>query len=1533
MAMNASSNSPPRFSESERFDGTNWIVFKSNILILTDIRGATGYLNGSVPQPTATLPPQTTEGGSPTTPNTAVGNNDDLGDSVSAILSREPSSWTSATPTLDEWTARNAYVKGLILFNVVNPIGLGVKLDGTAAEAWESLVSQYDVHNEIALVHAQRELRELVFKDGDDFDAHLATLRIKWNHANATGANITDQDFRIILLSSLPRSWDPIVATLYDVKTSSGVISRLQMHWARVKTEAKSSTHSSSAFQATTRTNAHGRQSQPRQRPVCTNANCGRRGHLIQDCYWEGGGKEGQFPPGFGQRRNIPQQPSNNTVIAASATTTPTQTNTATPAQRIYALSAITHFGQLDITPTLRKDTIVREYDEEVMAIEEDDEVFLISKEGLVEAYPEGAWDMESSDEGECGDAKEDDDGNAKEDDKEGEHKDNEIRTYITAASRDMLPGGVDPETDYTYVDSGATDHCFRDRTDFLDYVRVDDMVGHSATEEGRFLIFGKGTVRKSFEHDGRTTTVLFQNALHTPDLAANLISVSRLDAAGFDSHFGKGRVTFLDDDFPILTGFLDRGMYKLNTVPTDVNDIKAMTSIAKKTDEATWHRRLAHVSTRTIRRMLSKGLVDGLEILARKCEEGRCEDCILGKQTARPYDDEVTPESEPLERLHIDLWGRARVRSLGGAYYMMVIVDGGTSRLSPYFLADKSANTTLRVFREYVEEAERQTGRKVKRVRVDMGREWLNDEWDAYLKEKGIILECGAAYAHGSNGVAERAIRTIIEGVRTVLVDSGAPHFLWAEAAATVAYVRNLTPSARHPDTIPEEAFTQKRQNISHLRPFGCVAYAHIPSEIDHSKLSPRSSKYNLIGYYGRDAYKLYDPTSRAIVKARNVVFEEGRGHRTLSTTIPDLLDDVLDTGVTTSTSNGPIRPTPPIAPRPQPLSTPSPFFTPPTSPPSPPHPGSTSTDDLPSVVVDDVAQPTPLPVPPRRSSRLANRVMMVEVEDEDAPHIGVKKDEDKPGSDTWVPRNYREAMLRPDLWVPAMETEMEVMEEKEVFEVVDTPEDATILGTMWVYANKYDGAGFIIRRKARLVVRGENQVKGVDYEESYASVIRLESFRMLLAIAAEIDAKVWQIDFVSAFLNADNPNRTFVRPPHGFGGPPGTVWRARKSVYGTMPAGHDWQEELDRSRAGLGYYKSLADPCVHSRVSGDDYSITGTYTDDVLGLSSTDEEAKRAKGELEDCYELKDVGDVGMVLGISVERDDEDRSITIHQQVYIQKTLERFGMQDCRTKSTPLPAGTTYSTDDAPQDDNDRHFMEDKPFRQLLGCLMWIAGGTRPDIAFAVNAMSRFQQNPGPAHWRGLQHILAYLKGTLSHQLTYRHGHGLKPIGFVDADFGGDVDTRRSTAGYVFFMAGAPVSWSSRRQPTVALSTTEAEYMGMTKAAQQSLWMHSFLSEVGLTQEFPALLYGDNNPAIALCQNEKGHSRAKHIDIRYHYIRELVKSKKLEITYVQTDKNIADIFTKALPRIIHSRLTSQLLKVVGTRGSVDAENAPDDL
>ena len=427
----------------------------------------------------------------------------------------------------------------------------------------------------------------------------------------------------------------------------------------------------------------------------------------------------------------------------------------------------------------------------------------------------------------------------------------------------------------------------------------------------------------------------------------------------------------------------------------------------------------------------------------------------------------------------------------------------------------------------------------------------------------------------------------------------------------------------------------------------------------------------------------------------------------------------------------------------------------------------------------------------------------------------------------DLWIPRNYKEAMTRSDLWAGPIQIESDRLRARKVWHLVTRPEGANIMKTMWVFDIKFDENGKLVKRKARLVAKGYTQIPGLDFFDTYASVVRYESLRMTLAIAASKGWKTWGIDFVSAYLNSKMKEQVYMAQPEGMDveGSEGLICQLDFSLYGTMQGASNWWEELDRTYGDLGYRRSRADESVrvHLGEDGQPTTITSTYTDDVTGISESDEEAEQAKRELGERYDMTDLGKLNHVIGIKVDHNP-DGSISISQPAYCERLLKRYGMENVSLKRTPLSPNVSLTKSDFPLSHEDQDFMADKPYRSILGGLMFLMIATRPDLGFAVNILSSFASNPGPAHWNEMVHCLGYVRNTMDYKITYYPGTDLKPVGYVDADYGGFTDTMRSTSGELYTMAGGLVAWGAHREHVVALSTVESEYMA---TAQQMKWM----------------------------------------------------------------------------------------------------------
>ena len=277
-----------------------------------------------------------------------------------------------------------------------------------------------------------------------------------------------------------------------------------------------------------------------------------------------------------------------------------------------------------------------------------------------------------------------------------------------------------------------------------------------------------------------------------------------------------------------------------------------------------------------------------------------------------------------------------------------------------------------------------------------------------------------------------------------------------------------------------------------------------------------------------------------------------------------------------------------------------------------------------------------------------------------------------------------------------------------------------------------------------------------------------------------------------------------------------------------------------------------------------------------------------------------MKDMGAAKQILGMSIMRDRSEGTLKLSQEKYIGKLLEKFSIQDAKTRSTPLAAHFNLTKKQSPKTDEDKEYMAKVPYASAVGSLMYAMVCTRPDIAHAVGVVSRFMSNPGREHWEAVKWLLRYLKGTSKIALCYNKKDVILE-GFSDADLGGCLDTRKSTTGYIFTLGGTAVSWMSRLQKSVALSTTEAEYMAISEASKEMIWLKNSLEELGKKQADSAL-YSDSQSAIHLAKNPVFHARTKHIQLRYHFTRELISNGTLSLKKILGSRNPADMLTKVV-------------------------------
>ena len=441
--------------------------------------------------------------------------------------------------------------------------------------------------------------------------------------------------------------------------------------------------------------------------------------------------------------------------------------------------------------------------------------------------------------------------------------------------------------------------------------------------------------------------------------------------------------------------------------------------------------------------------------------------------------------------------------------------------------------------------------------------------------------------------------------------------------------------------------------------------------------------------------------------------------------------------------------------------------------------------------------------------------------------------------------------------------------------------------------------------RFKARYVAQGYSQQPGSDYTETFAPTPKMSSVRMLMQIAAQFDFMVHHMDVKTAYLNAPIDAEIYLSQPQGYveyDKDLKLVCKLRKSLYGLKQSGRNWHLLLHNFLLEKGFQQSKHDNCLYLYADSPNISIILVWVDDILMTANLTAAMKKIKQFLIKRFRMTDLGPVSCFLGIRFTQ--AEGKITMDQTDYLKEKLIKFQMDKCKPRTTPCELAG-YTENDAP-------FDNITLYREMVGSLIYATTCTRPDLSWTVSKLSQHLSNPSLTHFTMLKHVFRYVAGTIDYCLTFKKSEqNLELIAYSDADWASSPD-RRSTTGYYFSLSlvGPALSWKTKKQPTVALSSCESEYMALCAAAKEAIFLRNVLDDigkvVGMSRECrPVTIFEDNQGALALAKNPVHHERSKHIDIKYHFTRECVLNKQIEITYVQSENNVADILTKAATKL----------------------------
>ena len=654
--------------------------------------------------------------------------------------------------------------------------------------------------------------------------------------------------------------------------------------------------------------------------------------------------------------------------------------------------------------------------------------------------------------------------------------------------------------------------------------------------------------------------------------------------------------------------------------------------------------------------------------------------------------------------------------------------------------LASKSE--ALRYFKKIKAAAEVESGHRLKAFRTDRGGEFNSGPFISFCDESGIKHNTTTPYSPQQNGVVERRNQTVVEMARCLLKSMQVPAKFWGEAVRVAVYLLNRSPTKSLKGKTPFEAWYGKKPGVRHLRTFGCLAFAKRVGP-GVTKLSDRSTRGVFLGYEtGSKGYRVYDPVNNKLIVTRGVIFDETKGWNWVENGGESSDSDSVsatfsvqffDTEPNPTTKAGPDSDdgASPLSPQAIPSAGGEPH-----TPPGQVVPGS--------VPIQWVSPPTDASEgsdeAPRRY-RMLSDILDSSDEVQGFEYSGacfLAADEPKSVDDALTEAHWREAM----------QAEMKSIEENRTWDVSELPAKQKAIGLKWVFKVKKDPNGNIVKYKARLVAKGYAQRHGVDFDEVFAPVARIETVRVLLALAAQDGWQVHHMDVKSAFLNGDLSETVYVQQPPGFRvGDGDKVLKLRKALYGLKQAPRAWYAKLDRELQALGFVRSKLEHAVYVRRNSRSFLLVGVYVDDLIISGPNVSDIEKFKQEMKKKFSMSDLGLLSYYLGIEVKQDEE--GITLSQSGYAGKILEAAGMTNCNGCETPMEARLKLH-------ENDDEAGDPTAYRSIIGSLRYIVS-TRPDLAYSVGVVSRYMEAPNKEHWAAVKHILRYLKVTASYGCKY--------------------------------------------------------------------------------------------------------------------------------------------------------------------------------
>jgi hypothetical protein len=1086
---------------------------------------------------------------------------------------------------------------------------------------------------------------------------------------------------------------------------------------------------------------------------------------------------------------------------------------------------------------------------------------------------------------------------------------------------------------DDSYLDSGTSKHVVKNRELLYDVKEVNSNLSGAF---GRpVVVKEQGSIDLNCDK-----SIELKDALFHPRVKLNLISISRLMKDNglnvlFDKDQMKAFIFDPDQNEVVAQAKLqDNGLFKIETSENNANVVGQVNTCNSVYDTLeNWHKRLGHINLKSIKDLNERGHIHIKDLKTNL--EIDCETCRINKATRKNFKKERSVVAKNFgDVIHTDV-GVYEKRSLGGNYYFISFIDEATRLKNVYFMKTKDeAFGKFKIFRKWFKN---QFNFNFKKINCDGGGEYLmSKEFKDFLTKKGIEPSITPPNTPQLNGIAERFNRTLEEGVRCILREAELPDKFWGEALAYIVFIRNRIPRKNQIKS-PFELVFKRKPAFKYLQQFGArIKYLNTYKK---KKLEPRAINGIFMGYTQDDfIFKVWDEEKQMMFRSRDISFDKNVFIKTKSynsssleknkkeeeaeiknyseeseSEIP-IIDDSdnfkiekkLDFKSRNSNLGG--EKVIPEVTKNSPINISS----------------SEEEEQNEDSSSEEIIEKVPVL---RRSSRthvdrddpnyysrnraewkkaddaLRNRPLMQDKIDSNALMVHC--------FNTLLrtePISFSDAMKRDDAneWQKSILIENENLKNNGTWEEIkpwELPKDALIVDSRWVFKYKTDSDNNIFY-KARLVAKGYTQIPGIHYEEVTSPVTRYATVRFIIAFAANRKYEIDQVDVVSAFLNGDLKENIYLRLPEGVEVEHSNVVKLKKSIYGLKQSSRNWFLKFVQTILEYGFIESHADSCLFTKKEGNDLLIILIYVDDGL-IVGPRAHVDKIKSFLFKRFKMRNLGEAKKFLSLEISKNDD--YVAINQQSFIDKIVKKFGMENSKTRRTPLNAGTKERTSKSDED----LFEKVNIYQQAVGSLLYLANGTRPDISFAVGLMSRKLISPSQNDWANVKSIIAYVGQTRDLALKYFKKES-KLEGFCDSSFADGADSK-STSGYLFKFGDAAISWRSTKQKIVAVNTMEAELISVFDAVKEALWLQKISKDLCLSDQ-PIILFCDNKSAIYWIANNDYSDRSKHMSVRLRRIEEEIKNNQILVKFIRSENQIADITTKALGKNLFKRFSERL-------------------